>query len=62
MFKVIPIEGEAHVNGYPQKKAAEMTGEALVALTLSGLRGGGDPGASPGGRIIKVSGVIRRPQ
>ena len=27
-----------HVNGYPQKKASEMTGEALVSLTLSGLR------------------------
>jgi len=38
VFKVVPIEGAALVNGYPQKKAAEMTGEALVALTLSGLR------------------------
>ncbi|KAG1655770.1 hypothetical protein FOA52_008477 [Chlamydomonas sp. UWO 241] len=38
VVKIIPIEGPTHVNGYAQKSAGNMTGEALVALTLSGLR------------------------
>ena len=37
VLKVIPIEGDRLVNGWPQKKAQEMTGEVLVALTLSSL-------------------------
>ena len=47
MFKVVPIEGDSLVNGYPQKHAAEMTGEALVALTLSGLREEADAQGRP---------------
>jgi serine/threonine-protein kinase haspin len=44
VFKIIPIEGSQHVNGFPQKKAADLTGEALVSLTLSGLRNDRDQG------------------
>ncbi|GAX83992.1 hypothetical protein CEUSTIGMA_g11417.t1 [Chlamydomonas eustigma] len=40
VFKVVPIEGSRPVNGYPQKRAHEMSGEALVALTLSHLTAG----------------------
>lgn len=44
VVKIIPIEGQRQVNGYPQRKAGDMTGEALVSLAVSGLRRAQDAG------------------
>ncbi len=46
---MIPIEGSTHINGQPQKAAAEVAAEVLVSLTLSQLRDG-VAGCSEAGR------------
>ena len=41
----MPIEGSQLINGSPQKRADEVAGEAIIALTLTHLRHGSiDPG------------------
>ncbi len=45
VLKIVPMEGDALVNGEPQKRAAEILAEAAVSLTLSQLHP--DPGAQP---------------
>lgn len=37
VFKIVPMEGDTPVNGEPQKRAAEITAEVAIALTLSAL-------------------------
>lgn len=38
VLKVVPMEGEALVNGEPQKAAGEIAAEVAIAQTLSQLR------------------------
>ena len=38
VVKLIPMEGDVEINGAPQKGAADLMAEAVIALTLSGLR------------------------
>jgi hypothetical protein len=40
VVKLIPMEGDVEVNGAPQKGAGDLMAEAVIALTLSGLRAG----------------------
>ncbi|PNF40211.1 hypothetical protein B7P43_G08259 [Cryptotermes secundus] len=40
VLKVIPVEGDAIVNGEPQKKFEEILSEIVIAMELSGLRNG----------------------
>ncbi|EIE19929.1 hypothetical protein COCSUDRAFT_54502 [Coccomyxa subellipsoidea C-169] len=44
VLKIVPMEGDALVNGEPQKRAAEILAEAAVSLTLSQLHP--DPGVT----------------
>ncbi len=39
MFKIVPMEGAAPVNGEAQKGAADLLAEVEIALALSALRG-----------------------
>ncbi|KAK9822448.1 hypothetical protein WJX81_001130 [Elliptochloris bilobata] len=39
VLKIVPMEGEALVNGEPQKPAGEVAAEVAIALALSDLRG-----------------------
>ncbi|GFH05573.1 protein kinase domain-containing protein, partial [Haematococcus lacustris] len=47
VFKVVPVEGTAMVNNAPQKRAHEMAAEAVIALTLTGLRRPSDAAGQP---------------
>ena len=44
MLKIVPMEGDALVNGEPQKRAGEIAAEVAIALALSDLR---EAGARP---------------
>ena len=37
VFKLVPMEGDNLINGWPQKKAGDLLAEAIIASTLSGL-------------------------
>jgi hypothetical protein len=37
VFKLVPMEGGNLINGWPQKGAGDLLGEAVIAITLSGL-------------------------
>lgn len=37
VFKLVPMEGDNLINGWPQKGAADLLGEAVIAIALSGL-------------------------
>jgi len=39
VFKIVPMEGAAPVNGEAQKGAADLLAEVEIALALSALRG-----------------------
>lgn len=41
VLKIVPMEGDALVNGEPQKRAGEIAAEVTIALALSDLRGAG---------------------
>lgn len=52
VVKIIPMEGDLEFNGAPQKGAGDLMAEAVIALTLSGLRAEEAPGGGrPGGRV-----------
>jgi hypothetical protein len=37
VFKLVPMEGDNLINSWPQKGAGDLLGEAIIAITLSGL-------------------------
>jgi hypothetical protein len=43
VFKFVPIEGANLVNGWPQKGAADLLAEAVIARALTGLADGEEP-------------------
>ena len=50
VLKIVPMEGNARVNGEPQKRAGEVAAEVAIALALSDLRhAGARPARHPGG-------------
>ncbi len=50
VLKIVPMEGNARVNGEPQKRAGEVAAEMAIALALSDLRhAGACPARHPGG-------------
>jgi hypothetical protein len=58
VFKVIPIEGSTPINGGPQKRAAEVVAEALMALELSQLRSSTGTN-SGGGKNVDVGQMLQ---
>lgn len=60
VFKVIPMEGDTWINEAAQKRAGDMMGEAVIALTLSGLRKGERLGLRVWVGVFGVPGVLWR--
>ncbi|WIA16133.1 hypothetical protein OEZ85_012851 [Tetradesmus obliquus] len=47
VFKLVPMEGDNLTNGWPQKGAADLLGEAVIAIALSGLGEEADAAGNP---------------
>jgi hypothetical protein len=51
VFKLVPMEGNNLINGWPQKGAGDLLGEAVIAITLSGLTEEADAAGELSGRL-----------